>query len=138
MDLSVFHGADLIKPNRKEASLATGINIVDESSLIKACEKIAELTQCKYVVVTLSEDGLAIYHNGLFTKMPTQSLDVFDVTGAGDTVIAALAFGLVNGLSIQDCCDFANHAAAVVVAKVGSATATLQEINDRTFTKEIL
>lgn len=132
-DLSVFHRADLIKPNRKEAALATGINIVDDASLKKACEKIAEITQCKYLVVTLSEDGLAIYHKGILTKMPTRSLDVFDVTGAGDTVVSALAFGLVNGLTIKDACDLANHAAAIVVGKVGSATATIQEINQKFF-----
>ncbi len=133
-DLSVFYGADLIKPNKKEASLATGINIIDDASLVEACKRIAEITQCKYVVVTLSEDGLAIYHDGVFVKMPTRSLDVFDVTGAGDTVVAALAFGLINELSIKEACDLANHAAAIVVGKVGSATATIEEINQKFFT----
>jgi len=132
-DLSAYYGADLIKPNKKEASLATGITITDDKTLLQACEKIAEITACKYVVVTLSEDGLAIYHKQQLTKMPTRSLDVFDVTGAGDTVVAALAFGLVNGLTIEQSCDLANHAAAIVVGKVGSATATIDEINKKFF-----
>jgi D-beta-D-heptose 7-phosphate kinase/D-beta-D-heptose 1-phosphate adenosyltransferase len=132
-DLTIYRGADLIKPNKKEASLATGMAIVDDLSLKKACEMIADITQCKYVVVTLSEEGLAIYNNGQFTKMATRSLDIFDVTGAGDTVVSALAFGLVNGLTIEASCDFANHAAAIVVGKVGTATATINEINNKFF-----
>lgn len=129
-DLSVYAGADLIKPNKKEASLASGINIVDDETLLQACQKIAAVTQSTYVVVTLSEDGLAIFHEGKLSKMPTKSLAVFDVTGAGDTVVSALTFGLVNGFTITQASDFANHAAAIVVAKVGSATATIAEINE--------
>jgi len=133
-DLSVYYGADLIKPNKKEASLATDIQIVDEATLLQACKKIAEITACKYVVVTLSEDGIAAFCNDKLIEMPTRSLDVFDVTGAGDTVVSALALGLVNDLSIEQSCDLANHAAAIVVGKVGSATATIEEIN-RNFSK---
>jgi len=132
-DLSVYYGADLIKPNKKEASLATDIQIVDDDTLLQACKKIAEVTACKYVVVTLSEDGIAAYYNNKMIKMPTRSLDVFDVTGAGDTVVSALALGLVNDLSIAQSCDLANHAAAIVVGKVGSATATIDEINAKFF-----
>jgi len=129
-DLSKYYNATLIKPNKKEASLASGISIVDNATLEQACKKIADVTACKTVVVTLSEDGIAIYNNGELEKKPTKALDVFDVTGAGDTVVAALSFALANGLSISDACDFANSAAAIVVAKFGSAVATLDEINN--------
>jgi len=129
-DLSKYYGATLIKPNKKEASLASGINIIDDDSLERACKKIASITACKTVVVTLSEDGIAVYHQNKLTKIPTKALDIFDVTGAGDTVVAALAFALANNLSISEACDFANSAAAVVVAKFGSAVATLDEINN--------
>ncbi|EHQ24220.1 D-glycero-beta-D-manno-heptose-7-phosphate kinase [Mucilaginibacter paludis] len=131
-DLSKYLGASLIKPNKREASLASGISIVDDSTLEQACRIISETTQCKSVVVTLSENGIGIYHDNHLIKMPTKALDVFDVTGAGDTVIAALAFGLANRLSLQQSCDFANHAAAIVVGKAGSAVATLEEINNLT------
>lgn len=131
-DLSKYRGATLIKPNKKEAALASGINIVDDSTLEQACKAITAITDCKSVVVTLSENGIGIYSDGSFSKMPTRALDVFDVTGAGDTVIAALAFALANKLSLQQACDFANHAAAIVVGKAGSAVATLKEINDLT------
>ncbi len=129
-DLSKYYGATLIKPNKKEASLASGINIIDDDTLEQACKKIADVTGAPMVVVTLSEDGIAIYHQHKLTKKPTKAIDVFDVTGAGDTVIAALAFALANNLSISEACDFANSAAAIVVAKFGSAIATLDEINN--------
>ncbi|MFD2145264.1 bifunctional heptose 7-phosphate kinase/heptose 1-phosphate adenyltransferase [Mucilaginibacter antarcticus] len=127
--LTKYKGVTLVKPNKKEASLASGINIVDDISLEAACKKIADDTACKTVVVTLSEAGIAIYHNNTLTKKPTKALSVFDVTGAGDTVIAALGFALASGFEISEACDFANSAAAIVVAKFGSAVATLDEIN---------
>ena len=129
-DLSIYKNATIIKPNKKEASLATGINIVDDASLEAACKKISEQTNCEAVVITLSEEGMAIYSGNQLTKIPTKALDVFDVTGAGDTVIASIAFALQNNLTLLEACDFANHAAAVVVAKAGSATATLKEVED--------
>lgn len=129
-DLSKYYGATLIKPNKKEASLASGINIVDDSTLELACKAIAEITGVLMVVVTLSEEGIALYHQNKLIKTPTKAIDVFDVTGAGDTVIAALAFALANNLSITEACNFANSAAAIVVAKFGSAVATLDEINN--------
>ncbi|MEO8885401.1 MAG: PfkB family carbohydrate kinase [Mucilaginibacter sp.] len=129
-DLSVYYGAGLIKPNKKEAELASGIKITNDETLEQACKKIADVTASPIIVVTLSEDGVAIYHQNKVIKKPTRAIDVFDVTGAGDTVIAALAFALANNLSISEACDFANSAAAIVVAKFGSAVATIDEINN--------
>ena len=117
--LSKYRGANIIKPNRKEASLATGIKIIDDATLKAACVKIAEQTQCEAVIITLSEEGMAIFNEGELTKIPTKALDIFDVTGAGDTVISAIAFALLNGSSLIEACDLANHAAAIVVAKSG-------------------
>ncbi|MBD1392065.1 D-glycero-beta-D-manno-heptose-7-phosphate kinase [Mucilaginibacter glaciei] len=129
LDFSKYQGASIIKPNRKEASLATGIAIHDQDSLERACIKIKETTGCEAVVVTMSEDGIAIYENEQLSIIPTKALGVVDVTGAGDTVIASIAIALASGYSLTEACDFANHAAAIVVSKVGSATATLAEIN---------
>ncbi|MDB4926317.1 bifunctional heptose 7-phosphate kinase/heptose 1-phosphate adenyltransferase [Mucilaginibacter sp.] len=129
-DLSKYYKATLIKPNKKEASLASGISIINDDTLEQACKKIADVTACQTVIVTLSEDGIAIYDQNKLTKKPTKALDVFDVTGAGDTVVAALAFALANKLSISEACDLANSAAAIVVAKFGSAVATIEEINN--------
>ncbi|GAB3902999.1 D-glycero-beta-D-manno-heptose-7-phosphate kinase [Mucilaginibacter boryungensis] len=129
-DLSKYKGATLIKPNKKEAALASGISITNDDTLEQACKIIADIAACKTVVVTLSEDGIAIYNEEKLTKIPTKAIEVFDVTGAGDTVIAALGFALANKMDIKEACNFANHAAAVVVAKFGSAVATLDEINN--------
>lgn len=127
-NLSKFWGVDIIKPNKKEAARMAGIAINDRQSLHDACAIIAKKTNCQSVVVTLSEEGLAIYDKQTLEIVPTKALEVYDVTGAGDTVIASIAYGLANNLSLQDACDLANHAAAVVVGKIGSATATLEEI----------
>lgn len=129
LDFGKYQGVSIIKPNRKEASLATGIAISDRDSLERACIKIKEITACEAVVVTMSEDGIAIYENNELTVTPTKALGVVDVTGAGDTVIAALSLALAAGYTLTEACNFANHAAAIVVSKVGSATATLDEIN---------
>jgi rfaE bifunctional protein kinase chain/domain len=130
-DFSKYKGVSIIKPNKKEAVLASGIEIYDKRSLEAACLKIQEVTQCESVVITMSEEGIAIYTNNVLEVIPTKVLDVVDVTGAGDTVLAALGVALGSGNSLYAACDFANTAAAVVVSKVGSATATLKEIEQR-------
>jgi D-beta-D-heptose 7-phosphate kinase/D-beta-D-heptose 1-phosphate adenosyltransferase len=128
-DFSKYSGAYLLTPNKKEASLATGIEIDSEESLVKAIKKLKDDVSLDYSVITLSEDGMAIFDDKL-TKIPTQAKEVFDVTGAGDTVLASLGFGLASGLDIYESTRFANYAAAVVVSKIGSATATLNEIDE--------
>ena len=79
----------------------------------------------------MSEEGMAFYSDNGLVVIPTKALGIIDVTGAGDTVLAALGVALAAGGTLYDACDFANHAAAVVVSKVGSATATLKEISER-------
>jgi D-beta-D-heptose 7-phosphate kinase / D-beta-D-heptose 1-phosphate adenosyltransferase len=129
MDYRKYMGAYLITPNRKEASLATGIEISDEKSLQRAGQWLRENLQLRYAAITLSEAGMAYFGANEFQKIPTRARDVYDVTGAGDTVLAALGFALANGTSMAEACHFANYAAAVVVGKVGSATVTLEEID---------
>ena len=129
LDFSKYYGANLIKPNRKEAGLATGVKIKDTESLELACRKLKEITACESIIVTMSEEGIALFAEDKLTVIPTRSIGVIDVTGAGDTVLASLAVALASGYTLYNACDFANHAAAVVVSKVGSATATMDEIN---------
>ncbi|RFZ84800.1 D-glycero-beta-D-manno-heptose-7-phosphate kinase [Mucilaginibacter terrenus] len=131
LEFSKYKGVNIIKPNRKEAVIASGINITDNDTLLAACAKIQEITACESVVVTLSEDGIAIFNNNKLEIISTRALDVVDVTGAGDTVLAALGVALASGESIYEACKFANQAAAIVVSKVGSATATLNEIHQK-------
>ena len=126
-DYSKYKGSYTLTPNKKEAMEATNIDIKDENSLIEALKSLK--TQCNLEVslITLSEQGIAIFDDELTIK-PTVAREVYDVTGAGDTVIASIAFALGNNLDIKDAIYFANLAAGVVVGKIGSATTTLDEI----------
>jgi len=128
-DYRKYRGAYLLTPNKKEASEATGIAINDDASLKQALLNLKETCALECSMITLSEDGIAIYDESM-RRFPTVAKEVFDVTGAGDTVIASLSFALSSGLSIDDAAPFANHAAAVVVGKIGSATVTLGEIEE--------
>ena len=127
LDYSKYKGAYLLTPNKKEASEATQVDIKDDASLTQAIIQLK--TQCDLDVslITLSEQGVAIYDDKLRTH-PTVAREVFDVTGAGDTVLASLGFALACGYEIDDAVEFSNLAAGVVVGKIGSATATLNEI----------
>jgi len=126
-DFSKYKGATLLTPNKKEAIAASGVDIVDETSLQTAIMKIKEECQLDLSLITLSEEGIAVYDDTL-RKHPTVAREVFDVTGAGDTVIASLGFALASGFDIDESVKFSNLAAGVVVGKIGSATATLDEI----------
>jgi D-beta-D-heptose 7-phosphate kinase / D-beta-D-heptose 1-phosphate adenosyltransferase len=126
-DFSKYRGAYLLTPNKKEATLATKIEIKDDESLREALLKLKTECDLGISLITLSEDGIATFDEKL-EKFPTVAKEVFDVTGAGDTVIASIAFGLCAGLSVQDTAAFSNLAAGVVVGKIGSATVSLDEI----------
>jgi D-beta-D-heptose 7-phosphate kinase/D-beta-D-heptose 1-phosphate adenosyltransferase len=126
-DFSKYQGAYLLTPNRKELQQATDIAIDDEQSLIKALAAMQQVTNSELVMATLSEDGIALFDDEL-TIIPTVAKEVYDVTGAGDTVIAALAYALLQQQSPKQAVEFANMAAGVVVGKIGSATVTIDEI----------
>ena len=126
-DYSKYKGSYTLTPNKKEAMEATNIYIKDESSLIEALKSLKTQCELEVSLITLSEQGIAIFDDELTIK-PTVAREVYDVTGAGDTVIASIAFALGNGLDIKDAIYFANLAAGVVVGKIGSATTTLDEI----------
>lgn len=132
-DYTKYKGATLLTPNKKEAMQATGINICDEDSLQDCIVALQKMCALEISLITLSEDGIAfadsIQEGSVkVERMPTIAREVFDVTGAGDTVIASLAYMLALGKPISQSVYFANAAAAVVVSKVGSATASKQEI----------
>ena len=128
-DFSKYRGAYLLTPNKKEAVLATGIDINDENSLKNALLKLKKECELGLSLITLSEDGIATYDKEV-EVFPTVAKEVFDVTGAGDTVIASIAFALSAGKSIQETAAFSNLAAGVVVGKIGSATVTIDEIEE--------
>jgi D-beta-D-heptose 7-phosphate kinase / D-beta-D-heptose 1-phosphate adenosyltransferase len=122
-----YKDAFLLTPNKKEASLATKIDIEDDASLAKAILKLKSMCNLEISLITLSEQGIAIFDHEL-RSYPTVAKEVFDVTGAGDTVLASLGFALACGYKIDEAVEFANLAGGVVVGKIGGATATLDEI----------
>ena len=126
-DYSKYKGAYTLTPKKKEAIEATNILINDNESLEKAIKKLKEECELEVSLITLSESGIAIFDDNLRIK-PTVAREVYDVTGAGDTVIASIAFAIANHMKIDDAIQFANLAAGVVVGKIGSATASLDEI----------
>ena len=126
-DYSKYKNAYAITPNKKEAIEATNIDIKDNETLEEAIKKLKNDCKLEIALITLSENGIAIYDDKLRIK-PTVAKEVYDVTGAGDTVISSIAFAITNGLDIDEAVNFANLAAGVVVSKIGSSTATLDEI----------
>lgn len=127
LDYSKYKGAFLLTPNKKEASEATSIQIKDNLSLEKAIKKLKTKYALNTSLITLSEQGVAIYDQDL-RVYPTAVREVFDVTGAGDTILASLGFALACNIIIDEAVKFANLAAGVVVGKIGSSTVTLNEI----------
>ncbi|WP_169754127.1 D-glycero-beta-D-manno-heptose-7-phosphate kinase [Campylobacter curvus] len=128
-DYSKYKNATLLTPNRKEASEATGITIKNTSDLRAAIMKLKNELNLKYSIVTLSEEGIALFDKEL-EIFPAEAKEVFDVTGAGDTVLATLGYMLASKKDIKEAIKMANLAAAVVVAKIGSATANFGEIEE--------
>ncbi|WBX71665.1 D-glycero-beta-D-manno-heptose-7-phosphate kinase [Tenacibaculum retecalamus] len=125
-DYSKYSGAYLLTPNKKEASIVTNFDI-DNKNLETAIRKLKSDYKLSISIITLSHDGIAVYNKELKT-FPTKTKEVYDVTGAGDTVIAAIAFKLAHKQTIEEAIEFANLAAGVVVGKTGVATATIDEI----------
>jgi len=126
-DYSKYAGAYLLTPNKKEAMEASGIEIHNDVTLIETLKKLKEIADLSVSLITLSEEGIAIFEDRLIMR-PTVAREVYDVTGAGDTVLASLGYALAQGKDIVSAIEFSNLAAGVVVGKLGSATATIDEI----------
>jgi D-beta-D-heptose 7-phosphate kinase / D-beta-D-heptose 1-phosphate adenosyltransferase len=127
LDYSKYKGAYLLTPNKKEASEATNIKIKDNESLAQTIKILKDRFDLSISLITLSDKGVAIFDNKLRIH-PAVAREVFDVTGAGDTVLASLGFAISCNKDIDEAIKFANLASGVVVGKIGSATATLNEI----------
>ncbi|EGK7514907.1 D-glycero-beta-D-manno-heptose-7-phosphate kinase [Campylobacter lari] len=126
-DFSKYQNATLLTPNKKEAIQALGVEKID--NLEKALKKLKDDLNLTYSIITLSEEGIALFDEKLYI-IPAKALEVYDVTGAGDSVIAMLAYALALKVDIAKACELANDAAAVVVAKVGSVSVSLEEIKN--------
>ena len=123
-------GVTLMTPNRAEAMRLAGLDDAPGPFPAEAvCAAIHERFAPKHLVVTLGPDGMLLSEGGRpVERIPTFAREVFDVSGAGDTVIAALTLAIAAGFPLPDAARFANVAAGVVVGKLGTATATPEEI----------
>jgi D-beta-D-heptose 7-phosphate kinase/D-beta-D-heptose 1-phosphate adenosyltransferase len=128
MDFSKYAGCTYITPNIKEASLASGMEIRDKDSLVRAGRMLLKQTGAEGLVITRGKDGSTLVTNKDCEDFPVKPVEIVDVTGAGDTVISTVALGVANGLSIQDSISLANLAASIVVSRFGAASVTLDEM----------
>jgi D-beta-D-heptose 7-phosphate kinase / D-beta-D-heptose 1-phosphate adenosyltransferase len=129
VDFAKYNGVSIITPNRKEASMASGIDIVDETTLSKAATDLLEKAGVEKLLITCGKDGMVFFEpNQKPFKVKTDAREVYDVSGAGDTVVAVLGLGLAAGLSFREAITLANTAAGIVVGKVGTATVSKIEL----------
>ncbi len=125
----LYRDVTVVTPNSQEASIASDTEIVDEDSLKEAGMKLLNRFNCEAVLITRGEEGMALFQRGKEAILvPTTAREVFDVTGAGDTVIGAMGLTLAVGASFEEAALISNFAAGVVVGKVGTATVTQEEL----------
>ncbi len=127
-----YRRASLVKPNREEAAAASGVEIRDAGTLREAGSRLLERWEAGAVLISRGEEGMALFkpgaHGVIVEEFPTVAREVFDVTGAGDTVLAACALALGAGGTLEEATVLANHAAGLVVGKIGTATVGADEL----------
>jgi D-beta-D-heptose 7-phosphate kinase/D-beta-D-heptose 1-phosphate adenosyltransferase len=123
-DFRKYYGATVIKPNRSEAYQAAGLSREEPLELV--AQRLFEITQAQYLLITLSEEGLVLFDaDGNWKRFPAVAHEVRDVTGAGDTVLATLVAGISRGLGLEEAAELANIAAGIAVQKIGCAQVSL-------------
>ncbi|MBI4373075.1 MAG: D-glycero-beta-D-manno-heptose-7-phosphate kinase [Candidatus Omnitrophica bacterium] len=127
---SYYRGVTAITPNRKEAFSAYGQTENGRvPNINEVGKKLLKQFSCQAVLITLGEEGMILFEkDGAITKIPTAAQEVYDVSGAGDTVIAVFAMALAAGSNIKEAATLSNCAAGIVVGKLGTATLTPQEL----------
>lgn len=127
-----YRGVTVITPNNHEAAKAVGFDIKDQATLKRAGEKLLDKLNCKIALVTLGENGMAVFRKGRkMEQIPTVAQEVFDVSGAGDTVIASYTLSLASKADPVQAAHVANCAAGIVVGKIGIAVVTADELLER-------
>jgi len=128
----MYSGVTILTPNLNEASIGAKIEIDDDRSLLKAGALLLKRLKCKAVLITRGEHGMSLFEqSGKITHIPTVAQEVFDVTGAGDTVISALTLAMAAGANTVDAAGISNYAAGIVVGIVGTATVKPGELKQR-------
>jgi D-glycero-beta-D-manno-heptose-7-phosphate kinase len=126
-----YKGVDIITPNHHEAAAFCGFTINDDDSLVRAGEYILEKLKCKSVLITQGKDGMTLFEAGAEPcHIPTVAQKVFDVSGAGDTVISTLSLGLTSGMKRESAALISNFASGIVVGEVGTSTVTARQLKE--------
>lgn len=132
-DFSIYQGVHVITPNHHEAQRAAGMEINNSDDLMLLGEKLLKKFDFKALLVTRGEEGMSLFEKRRkieHTYFPAQAKEVYDVTGAGDTVIGVLALALAAQADLKEATCLANHAAGIVVGKVGTATVSQEELKE--------
>ncbi len=130
-DWARYRGATTIKPNLGELADATGLRSSDGPGLEQAGQRLVRDLELAFLAFSRGSDGVSVLSSDRATTIPTEAQEVFDVSGAGDTMVALLAAGLANGLAPVEAARLANLAAGIVVGKVGTVPVHLDELRDR-------
>jgi D-beta-D-heptose 7-phosphate kinase/D-beta-D-heptose 1-phosphate adenosyltransferase len=125
---SSYTPVTILTPNQAEASVVLGYPIVSEEDLKEAGARILKMIDCEALLITRGEKGMALFRKGEVVITPARAREVFDVTGAGDTVISILCLCLAAGSDFQDAVEITNAAAGIVVGKVGTASVMPDEL----------
>ncbi|MGB4782235.1 bifunctional heptose 7-phosphate kinase/heptose 1-phosphate adenyltransferase, partial [Candidatus Methylomirabilis sp.] len=127
----LYKGATVITPNHHEALAFAHLPAWGQQDLLAVAGKeLLRKLEVKAILVTRGEEGMSLFEDGQVTHIPAVAKEVYDVTGAGDTVLAALALAMASGASLQEAAVIANHAAGVVVGRAGTATISREELLD--------
>jgi D-beta-D-heptose 7-phosphate kinase/D-beta-D-heptose 1-phosphate adenosyltransferase len=128
-DFTKYSGVSLLTPNSREASLASGVEILDPKNISTAGKILIEKSGIEKLLITCGKDGMVLFEPGRKPfKISTKAREVYDVSGAGDTVMAVLGLGMAAGLPLKEAITLANTAAGIVVGKVGTATVSKREL----------
>ena len=124
-----YRGVDIITPNHHEAGVFCGFEIMDKKTLNRAGKEMVEVLNCRSVLITRGKDGMTLFEKqGSITHIPTVAKKVFDVTGAGDTVIGTISLGLAAGLDLKSAAILSNFAAGIVVGEIGTSAVRADEL----------
>lgn len=128
-NISLYKNLTLISPNQSEAERITGIRMKKDEDFIEGAKKIKEILSCKYVVITRGEEGMTFLdENNAGGHLPTKAREVYDVTGAGDTVISLLTLSILAGTDIKEACELANYGASIAVSRLGTTAVSFSEL----------
>ena len=128
VDYAKYRGASMVTPNLREAEQASGVPVESDADLVRAGQRLLEVLQSNALLVTRGAEGMSLFTGRDVVHVPSLARSVFDVTGAGDTVVGTLALALACKAPLEEAVRLANLAAGIVVSKVGAASVELNEL----------